>query len=154
MKTLKELVCLATFDTNEVYLGLNWKKKYKSPTDYCFAIKHPRLQQPKSVKFIKFLCAEDQRSLERWVTAMRIAKVNEKLFSARSHRKKIVLLTVKAQLILCYLFIFTAWKTITGESPCIGGRVNSGGLGSSCSRAFLFGTCACSLSIINTIYKF
>ncbi|XP_075990456.1 ras-associated and pleckstrin homology domains-containing protein pico isoform X2 [Anticarsia gemmatalis] len=79
VKTLKELVCLATFDTNEVYIGLNWKKKYKSPTDYCFAIKHPRLQQPKSVKFIKFLCAEDQRTLERWVTAMRIAKHGRQL---------------------------------------------------------------------------
>lgn len=75
VKTLKDLVCLATFDNNEVYIGLNWKKKYKSPTDFCFAIKHPRLQQPKSVKFIKFLCADDQRTLERWVTAMRIAKV-------------------------------------------------------------------------------
>ncbi|RVE43943.1 hypothetical protein evm_011412 [Chilo suppressalis] len=79
VKTLKELVCLATFDTNEVYLGLNWKKKYKSPTDYCFAIKHPRLQQPKSVKFIKFLCADDQRTLERWVTAIRIAKHGRQL---------------------------------------------------------------------------
>lgn len=68
-------MCLATFETNEVYIGLNWKKKYKSPTDYCFAIKHPRLQQPKSVKFIKFLCADDQQTLERWLTAMRIAKV-------------------------------------------------------------------------------
>lgn len=81
MKTLKELVCLATFDNNEVYIGLNWKKKYKSPTDYCFAIKHPRLQQPKSVKFIKFLCADDQRTLERWVTAMRIAKVRVRKLS-------------------------------------------------------------------------
>ncbi|XP_047040447.1 amyloid beta A4 precursor protein-binding family B member 1-interacting protein isoform X1 [Helicoverpa zea] len=79
VKTLKELVCLATFDNNEVYIGLNWKKKYKSPTDYCFAIKHPRLQQPKSVKFIKFLCADDQRTLERWVTAMRIAKHGRQL---------------------------------------------------------------------------
>ncbi|CAH0578166.1 unnamed protein product [Chrysodeixis includens] len=79
VKTLKELVCLATFDTNEVYIGLNWKKKYKSPTDHCFAIKHPRLQQPKSVKFIKFLCADDQRTLERWVTAMRIAKHGRQL---------------------------------------------------------------------------
>ncbi|XP_026315948.1 uncharacterized protein LOC113227242 isoform X2 [Hyposmocoma kahamanoa] len=79
VKTLKELICLATFDTNEVYIGLNWKKKYKSPTDFCFAIKHPRLQQPKSVKFIKFLCADDQRTLERWVTAMRIAKHGRQL---------------------------------------------------------------------------
>ncbi|XP_068632736.1 amyloid beta A4 precursor protein-binding family B member 1-interacting protein [Battus philenor] len=79
VKTLKELVCLATFETNEVYQGVNWKKKYKSPTEYCFAIKHPRLQQPKSVKFIKFLCADDQRSLEKWLTAMRIAKHGRQL---------------------------------------------------------------------------
>ncbi|CAF4752469.1 unnamed protein product [Pieris macdunnoughi] len=79
VKTLKELVCLATFDNNEVYVGVNWKKKYKSPTDYCFAIKHPRLQQPKSVKFIKFLCADDQQTLDRWITAMRIAKHGRQL---------------------------------------------------------------------------
>lgn len=79
VKTSKELVCLATFDNNEVYRGLNWKRKYKSPTDYCFAIKHPKLQQPKSVKFIKFLCADDQQTLERWVTAMRIAKHGRQL---------------------------------------------------------------------------
>lgn len=74
-KTMKDLVCLATFEVNDIYLGLNWKKKYKAPSDYCFAIKHPRLQQPKSVKFIKFLCAEDKATLERWMVAMRIAKV-------------------------------------------------------------------------------
>ncbi|XP_063838116.1 amyloid beta A4 precursor protein-binding family B member 1-interacting protein [Ostrinia nubilalis] len=91
VKTLKELVCLATFDTNEVYIGLNWKKKYKSPTDFCFAIKHPRLQQPKSVKFIKFLCADDQRTLERWVTAMRIAKHGRQLLE--NHRTLVEELT-------------------------------------------------------------
>lgn len=74
-KTMKDLVCLATFEVNDIYLGLNWKKKYKAPSDYCFAIKHPRLQQPKSVKFIKFLCAEDKATLEKWMVAMRIAKV-------------------------------------------------------------------------------
>ncbi|KPJ09292.1 Ras-associated and pleckstrin-likey domains-containing protein 1 [Papilio machaon] len=79
VKTLKELVCLATFDTNEVYVGLNWRKKYKAPTEHCFAIKHPRLQQPKSVKFIKFLCADDAGTLERWLTAMRIAKHGRRL---------------------------------------------------------------------------
>ncbi|XP_072930424.1 uncharacterized protein pico isoform X4 [Epargyreus clarus] len=75
----KELVCIATFETNEVYLGVNWRKKYKSPTDFCFAIKHPKLQQPKSLKYIKFLCAEDQRSLDRWINAMRIAKHGRQL---------------------------------------------------------------------------
>lgn len=91
VKTLKELVCLATFDTNQVYIGLNWKKKYKSPTDYCFAIKHPRLQQPKSVKFIKFLCADDQNTLERWITAMRIAKHGRQLLL--NHRSLVEELT-------------------------------------------------------------
>ncbi|XP_071450983.1 abnormal cell migration protein 10 isoform X2 [Hetaerina americana] len=69
-----QLVCLATFDVNEAYWGLGWKKKYKAPTEYCFAIKHPRLQQPKSTKYIKFLCAEDGPTLARWITGIRIAK--------------------------------------------------------------------------------
>jgi amyloid beta A4 precursor protein-binding family B protein 1-interacting protein len=56
---------------------VGWKKKYKAPTDFCFAIKHPRLQQPKSNKYIKFLCAEDEDSLARWLMGIRIAKVQK-----------------------------------------------------------------------------
>lgn len=74
-KSLKDLSCLASFDVNQVYYGVGWRKKYKSPTDCCFAIKHPRLQQSKSSKYIKYLCAEDNASLQRWVVGMRIAKV-------------------------------------------------------------------------------
>lgn len=62
-----------------MYYGLGWKKKYKSPTDYCFAIKHPRLQEPKSTKFIKYLCAEDQNTLEKWITGIRVAKYGKQL---------------------------------------------------------------------------
>lgn len=58
---------------------MGWKKKYKAPTDYCFAIKHPRLQEPKSTKYIKYLCAEDQQNLERWVTGIRLAKHGKQL---------------------------------------------------------------------------
>ncbi|CAG9859229.1 unnamed protein product [Phyllotreta striolata] len=79
VKSAKDLVCLATFDNNQIYYGLGWKKKYKAPTDYCFAIKHPRLQEPKSTKYIKYLCAEDQASLERWMVGMRIAKFGKRL---------------------------------------------------------------------------
>ncbi|XP_072375778.1 uncharacterized protein pico isoform X2 [Diabrotica undecimpunctata] len=79
VKSAKDLVCLATFDNNHIYYGLGWKKKYKAPTDFCFAVKHPRLQEPKSTKYIKYLCAEDQNTLERWMVGMRIAKFGKQL---------------------------------------------------------------------------
>ncbi|PSN41867.1 hypothetical protein C0J52_10233, partial [Blattella germanica] len=81
-KSSRELVCLATLDVNQVYHGVGWRKKFKAPTDYCFAIKHPRLQQPKSSKYIKFLCAEDQASLDRWVMGIRLAKYGRQLLDS------------------------------------------------------------------------
>ncbi|XP_063223677.1 uncharacterized protein LOC134531738 isoform X3 [Bacillus rossius redtenbacheri] len=82
VKSSRDLVCLATFDVNQVYCGLGWKKKYKAPTDFCFAIKHPRLQQPKSTKYIKFLCAEDESTLQRWIVGIRIAKHGRQLMDS------------------------------------------------------------------------
>lgn len=54
---------------------MGWRKKYKAPTEFGFALKHPSLQQPKSSKYIKFLCAEDQTTLHQWVLSIRMAKV-------------------------------------------------------------------------------
>ncbi|XP_031789307.1 amyloid beta A4 precursor protein-binding family B member 1-interacting protein isoform X4 [Nasonia vitripennis] len=78
-RTARDLVCLATFDVNQVYYGVGWRKKYKAPTDFCFAVKHPRLQQAKSTKYIKFLCAEDNAALERWMVGIRVAKYGPKI---------------------------------------------------------------------------
>ncbi|XP_077302416.1 ras-associated and pleckstrin homology domains-containing protein pico [Arctopsyche grandis] len=75
----KEMVPLTSFEVNEIYIGINWKKKHKAPTDYCFALKHPRLQQPKCVKYVKFLCAEDKKSFDKWLVALRIAKHGRQL---------------------------------------------------------------------------
>ncbi|XP_058801146.1 amyloid beta A4 precursor protein-binding family B member 1-interacting protein [Phymastichus coffea] len=78
-RTARDLVCLATFDVNQIYYGVGWRKKFKAPTDCCFAIKHPRLQQAKSTKYIKFLCAEDNAALERWMVGIRVAKYGPKI---------------------------------------------------------------------------
>ncbi|XP_050526232.1 amyloid beta A4 precursor protein-binding family B member 1-interacting protein isoform X2 [Daktulosphaira vitifoliae] len=75
----KDLICLSTFDVNQVYYGVGWKKKYKAPTEFCFAIKHPCLQQPKSTKYIKYVCAEDEATLQRWMSAIRIVKYGQQL---------------------------------------------------------------------------
>ena len=72
-KSSKDLVCLATFEVNQVYTAVNWRKKYKAPSDFGFAIKHPKLQS-KSSKFIKYLCADDERTLAQWMMGIRIAK--------------------------------------------------------------------------------
>lgn len=77
----RDLICLTTLDVNQVYYGVGWRKKYKAPTDYCFAIKHPCLQQPKSIKYIKFLCADDQQTVHRWVLAIRMIKYGRQLLN-------------------------------------------------------------------------
>lgn len=74
-KSARDLVLLNTFDDYDVYKGIGWKKKHKSPTDFTFALRSASGASVKNCRVIKMLCAEDSETLEKWVTNIRIAKV-------------------------------------------------------------------------------
>ncbi|XP_026527917.1 amyloid beta A4 precursor protein-binding family B member 1-interacting protein [Notechis scutatus] len=77
-KTSRDLACFIQFDNVNVYHGVQYKTKYKSPTDYCFVLKHPQIQ--KESQYIKYLCCDDKESLHLWVTGIRIAKYGKALY--------------------------------------------------------------------------
>lgn len=77
VKSSKDLMCLALFNSHNVYKGIGWKKKYKSPTDHAFALKCPKVNIPG--KGMKMLCAEDPETLEKWIMCCRVAKYGKKL---------------------------------------------------------------------------
>ncbi|XP_022096728.1 ras-associated and pleckstrin homology domains-containing protein 1-like isoform X3 [Acanthaster planci] len=78
-KSSKDLVCLVQFEHVNVYNGVGWRKKYKAPSDHCFALKHPQLQQKS--KYTKYLSAEDYRTCQRWMAGIRIAKYGRVMLS-------------------------------------------------------------------------
>lgn len=87
----KDLICLSTFDMNQVYHGIGWRKRFKAPTDYCMAIKHPQIQA-KAPKHICYLCADNPTTLRRWIMGIRIAKNGRNLLE--NHRRAIADATI------------------------------------------------------------
>ncbi|CAM4746578.1 unnamed protein product [Rotaria magnacalcarata] len=77
-KSKKDLVCLAKFENVELFFGLGWKKKFKSPSDFCFALKHPLIQK-KSSKYIKYMCVDTKNEFDRWISSIRMAKFGQQL---------------------------------------------------------------------------
>ncbi|CAI5445959.1 unnamed protein product [Caenorhabditis angaria] len=79
-KSTKDLSCLMNLHSNQVYTGINWEKKYKSPTPFCISIKLTALQMKRS-QFIKYICAEDEMTFKKWLVALRIAKNGQDLLN-------------------------------------------------------------------------
>ncbi|XP_037041223.1 ras-associated and pleckstrin homology domains-containing protein 1 isoform X3 [Bradysia coprophila] len=80
-KSSRDLLCHGLFNENEVYKGIGWKKKHKAPTEYAFALKSQKDQcSSKTLRSLKMLCAEDAETLDKWITAIRIAKYGKLLF--------------------------------------------------------------------------
>ncbi|XP_023404624.2 amyloid beta A4 precursor protein-binding family B member 1-interacting protein isoform X2 [Loxodonta africana] len=77
-KTSRDLACFIQFENVNIYYGTQCKMKYKAPTDYCFVLKHPQIQ--KESQYIKYLCCDDARTLNQWVTGIRIAKYGKTLY--------------------------------------------------------------------------
>ncbi|XP_006871719.1 PREDICTED: amyloid beta A4 precursor protein-binding family B member 1-interacting protein [Chrysochloris asiatica] len=77
-KTSRDLACFIQFENVNIYYGTQCKMKYKAPTDHCFVLKHPQIQ--KESQYIKYLCCDDARTLNQWVTGIRIAKYGKTLF--------------------------------------------------------------------------
>ncbi|CAF1119760.1 unnamed protein product [Didymodactylos carnosus] len=81
-KTKKDLVCLVKLDSNEqLYYGINWIEKYKAPTEYGFALKHPQIQK-KSTKYIKYLCVNTQYDYHRWISGIRLVQYGYELYKS------------------------------------------------------------------------
>ncbi|XP_027697305.1 amyloid beta A4 precursor protein-binding family B member 1-interacting protein [Vombatus ursinus] len=77
-KTSRDLACFIQFENVNIYYGTQYRMKYKAPTDHCFVLKHPQIQ--KESQYIKYLCCDDARALNQWVTGIRIAKYGKILY--------------------------------------------------------------------------
>lgn len=82
-KNTRDLACLNLFHGHNVYTGLGWRKKWKSPTDYTFGFKAVADSSlSKSCRSLKMLCAEDLPTLDRWLTAIRVCKYGKQLWDS------------------------------------------------------------------------
>jgi Ras-associated and pleckstrin homology domains-containing protein 1 len=80
-RSSKDLLCLALFAGHDIYKGLGWKKKHKAPTDFTLALKCPKAPpNAKGVRSVKMLCVDDNETLEKWITAIRVAKYGRSLY--------------------------------------------------------------------------
>jgi len=77
-KKTGELECLVTFAVNEVYYGVGWERRYRAPTEFCFGVKHPKIQARNS-KNMRYFCVETEMELHKWVTGIRLAKHGQAL---------------------------------------------------------------------------
>ena len=72
-RSSKKLSCLATYNSIRVYSGLDFHKKYQTPTSHVFCLKGSKVQHL-SPKDIYVFCAESCDLKTRWMCDIRLAK--------------------------------------------------------------------------------
>lgn len=77
-KSSRDIVCLMKFEHVSIYNGIGFKKKLKAPTEHCFVLKHPQYHDLES-KAVRCFCAEDLRTMQRWMVGIRLAKFGYKM---------------------------------------------------------------------------
>ncbi|CAL8319315.1 unnamed protein product [Arctogadus glacialis] len=77
-KSSIHLSCLVRFENVNIYRASGYKQRYRAPTDFCFVLKHPHLQQES--EYTKVLCCEDKHTLSLWVSSVRVAKYGAALY--------------------------------------------------------------------------
>lgn len=94
-KSPRDLLCHGLFADHNVYRGIGWKKKHRAPTEYTFALKvHNEPCGTKTgikIRGIKMLCADDSKTMEKWIMAIRVAKFGKQLLD--DHRSLLEELT-------------------------------------------------------------
>lgn len=68
--SVHDVHCVASLATVRVFNGLGWKRKHKAPTDFCFALKPPEVQEKKA--HIRYLCAENEFIKWGWYSMLRL----------------------------------------------------------------------------------
>jgi hypothetical protein len=68
--SVHDVHCVASLATVRVFNGIGWKRKHKSPTDFCFAMKPPEVQEKKN--HIRYLCAENEFIKWGWYSMLRL----------------------------------------------------------------------------------
>uniref|UniRef100_F7APD9 Ras-associating domain-containing protein n=1 Tax=Ciona intestinalis TaxID=7719 RepID=F7APD9_CIOIN len=106
-KKVSDLTCLIMFEQSLLYLGRGWKKRFKSPFDYGFALKRPEFQIKS--KHIKYLCCEDFKSLMRWTVGIRLAKYGKQLLDNYEKTNE----DMKSQSVVASHFAFRQQQMVT-----------------------------------------
>ncbi|XP_028394814.1 amyloid beta A4 precursor protein-binding family B member 1-interacting protein-like [Dendronephthya gigantea] len=83
-KNQRNLSCLVSFENTYVYTTTEFRKNQKAPTDHCFVVK-PCISKDLESRQVKCLCASDAKTMQRWVTCIRVGKFGYQMLENKNN---------------------------------------------------------------------